>query len=152
MKAAFYKGRKKGLVGIFDVAVHHWEDGPYAHVELMFADGSCASATYLDKGVRFANTPTSAVVVDFTDPDWDFIDLPGFDEVTAKQWFVDHDNAKYDTAGDAHFVIGFIKHDPTEFFCSESVAAALGIQDPWRLDPNALYVVLKWVTSLKATA
>lgn len=139
MRAAFYKGRKPGIAGIFDVAVHHWEDGCYAHVELVFADGSSASSTFLDGGVRF----TKPGDIDFTADDWDFIELVGFDEASARAWFEQHVGDKYDVWGDARFVCGLIHQRPHEEFCSEAVGAALELEDAWRFDPNALACALR---------
>lgn len=140
MRAAFFKGTKSGLSALFDICVHVWEAGQYAHVELLLTDGRSASATFLDGGVRFA-PPGS---IDFTDTtQWDIVDLPGFDEAAAINWFTKHDEDKYDLWGDARFVVGFIKQDSKAEFCSEAVGAALGFEESWRLDPNALYIVVK---------
>jgi hypothetical protein len=144
MRAAFYKGTKPGLAALFDIGVHEWEAGDYAHCELIFSDGSAASSTFLEGGVRIA-APGS---IDFTNGQWDFIDLSkGFDEPAARKWFEQHDGDKYDCWGDAHFVCGFIHEKPNQEFCSEAVGAALGFTQSWRLDPNAFYVALARVAA-----
>jgi hypothetical protein len=144
MQAAFYKGTKPGLAALFDIGVHEWEEGHYAHAVLIFSDGRSASSTYLGDGV--AISPAGAI--DFDAADWDFIDLTGFDEAAALQWFEAHVGAKYDTLGDAHFVVGFIKHSKGKYFCSEAVGEALGFRQAWRFDPNGLYCALSRVREI----
>lgn len=142
MKVAFYKGTKPGLAALFDIGVHAWEAGNYAHVELILSDGRAASSTFLEGGVRIA----PAGSIDFSEKDWDFLELPeGFDEATAVAWFEQHDGDKYDCWGDAHFVVGFIRQKANQQFCSEAVGAALGFEQSWRFDPNAFYYALKRV-------
>lgn len=140
MKAAFFKGTKPGLAALFDIGVHVWEAGSYAHVELVLSDGRSASSTFLDGGVRFTEPGT----VNFADAtQWDVLDLAGFDEAAAIAWFDAHDGDSYDVWGDAHFVCGFIHQKPNAQFCSEAVGAALGFEQAWRFDPNALYFAVK---------
>lgn len=142
MKAAFFKGTKPGIAALFDIGVHEWEEGNYAHVELVLSDGRSASSTFLDGGVRF--TPPGSI--DFSDAaQWDLVDLTGLDEAVAVAWFTQHEGDKYDTWGDAHFVCGLIHHKPHEEFCSEAVGTALGFEQAWRFDPNALCFALKRV-------
>lgn len=140
MKAAFFKGTKSGLAALFDIGVHEWEAGDYAHVELVFSDGSSGSSTFLDGGVRVAKAGT----INFADgTQWDLLELPGLDEPAALAWFATHDGDKYDLWGDAHFVIGLIRQKDRQEFCSEAVGSALGFEQAWRFDPNALYFALK---------
>jgi hypothetical protein len=143
MKAAFFKGTKPGLAALFDIGVHAWEEGDYAHVELIVSDGRSLSSTFLDGGVRAA----PAGSINFDDAtQWDVIDLgDAFNEAAALAWFSKHEGDKYDTWGDAHFVCGFIHHKPNEEFCSEAVGAMLGFEQSWRLDPDVLAVAIKRV-------
>jgi hypothetical protein len=141
MKAAFFKGTKSGLSALFDIGVHVWEAGNYAHVELVLSDGRACSSTFLEGGVRIAPAGT----IDFNEKDWDFLDLAGFDEAAALSWFEQNDDAKYDVWGDAHFVVGFIHQSAKQFFCNEAVGTALGFEQPWRFDPNSFYYALKRV-------
>lgn len=149
MRAAFFKGTKPGLAALFDIGVHEWEEGTYAHVELVLSDGRSASSTFLDGGVRFT-TPGSINFADTTQ--WDVIDLPGFDEAAAIAWFNAHESDKYDSWGDAHFVCGLIHHKSNEEFCSEAVGTALGFEQAWRFDPNALYFAVKRCVALSGKA
>lgn len=150
MKAAFFKGTKPGLAALFDIGVHEWEAGSYAHSELVLSDGRACSSTFLEGGVRIAPAGT----INFADASqWDLLDLTGlFDEAAALAWFTAHKGDKYDSWGDAHFVCGFIHQKPNAEFCSEAVASALGFEDAWRLDPNALYFVLKRFCVMKTKA
>ncbi|MEX3935078.1 hypothetical protein AB4Y32_25355 [Paraburkholderia phymatum] len=147
MKAAFFKGSSSGLGALVDFGIRAWEDGSYSHVELVFSDGRSGSSTSTDGGVRF----TSAGSINFSDASqWDLLDLEGFDEVAALAWFDKHAGDKYDLWGDAHFVVGLIHENKREEFCSEAVGAALGFEQAWRFDPNALYYALKRFTTFKA--
>lgn len=137
MKAAFYKGTRPGLAGIYNRLVRWWTKSPYSHVELIFYEGKrlngslAASASNMDGGVR-------TKVIEF-DPDrWDFIELPDSLEDRAWQWFCKHDGAPYDLVGNLQFVLAPIPHSQLRWFCSEAVAAALGIPDPWRYSPGTL--------------
>lgn len=137
MKAAFYKGTRPGLAGIYNRLVRWWTKSPYSHVELVFYDGErltgwlAASASNMDGGVR-------TKVIDFDPARWDFIELPEVLEDRAWQWFCEHDGAPYDLVGNLQFVLAPIPHSQRRWFCSEAVAAALGIPDPWRYSPGTL--------------
>lgn len=135
MRAAFYKATRSGVQGLYNRLVRAWEPGDYSHGELIFSDGMAASASFIDKGVRFKQ-------IDFNPDHWDFVDLRGFDERYARQWFIDHEKAKYDLRGQMHFVVGPETGDKDRYFCSEAMAAALRLKDPWRYGPNLLHAVL----------
>lgn len=53
MKAAFYKGTRPCLQGLYNIAVRAVTKGVYSHCELLFSDDQCASASFIDNGVRF---------------------------------------------------------------------------------------------------
>lgn len=133
MKLAFYKGRRGGFAGLFDAAVRWWTRGPYSHVELVFDDHLSASASTRDGGVRFKR-------IDFHPDRWDFVEIGG-DWQAALAWFEAHKGQGYDYAG----LFGFVWRPGNgvnrRWFCSEAVAAALGIRDPWRFCPNALAAI-----------
>jgi hypothetical protein len=147
MRAAFFKGTKKGLAALFDIGVREWENGRYAHVELIFSDGYAASSTFLDGGVRFA----APGAIDFNAEEWDFLDLSPLDEHAARAWFEANAGKGYDSWGDAHFVVGFISQSKDKYFCSEAVGAALGFIESWRFDPNALFCALDRVLAAYET-
>lgn len=135
-RAAFYTGTRTGLPGFYNRLVRWFERGPYSHCELVFSDGAAASASFMDRGVRFKH-------IEF-DPDrWDFVDLPAQYEFAARAWFVDHDGQAYDIVGNIRFLLGFLPDSKHKWFCSEAMAAALGIYEPFRYGPNGLWSVLK---------
>lgn len=131
MKAAFYKGTRPGLAGIYNILVRWWTRSPYSHCELVFKDGQAASASFLDHGVRFKQ-------ISFDPDHWDMFDLPDRLEAKARAWFVIHDGDEYDLLGNAHFIIGPVGDEKAQWFCSEAIAAALGIPNPERYDPGTL--------------
>ena len=136
IRAAFYKGTRPGLPGVYNQLVRWWTRSPYSHCELVLSGGWCGSASFMDGGVKLR-------VIDF-DPDrWDFVDLPAVLEPAALAWFDKHRDAKYDLLGNLHFVISCVADDKKRWFCSEAIAAALGIPDPWRYDPGTLASALK---------
>lgn len=131
MKAAFYKGNKT-LTGAF---IRFWEGGSYSHVELVFSDGSAASASLMDGGVRQKQ-------INFRPEHWDFVDLPDGLEDEALAFLVQTNGMPYDLIGQIRFLIAPFKGQKEKFWCSEWVAAALGMDQPWRYGPNGLYAAL----------
>jgi hypothetical protein len=140
-KVAFYKVNHTGIQGIYSRGVRLWTKTPYSHCELIFSDGMAASASFMDHGVRFK-------AIEFDPAKWDFIDLPDYLEAKARQWFKDHEGQPYDLLGNLHFVIGVVGDDKNKWFCSEAVAAALGIDKAWRYDPGDLYPILKRISEM----
>lgn len=141
LRAAFYKGTHAGLPGVYNRLVRWWTRSPYSHVELLFHGGrEAASSSYMDGGVRFKS-------IDFDPALWDFVDLPVTAEMAAKAylWFIDHDGDAYDLLGNAHFVFSAIGDDKRKWFCSEAVAAALGMPNPERFDPGTLHAALSFL-------
>ena len=131
MKAAFYKGTRPGLAGIYSRAVRWWTKSAYSHVELVLTTGRAWSSSFEDGGVR-------SKLIDFDPARWDLVDLPPALEHAAVAWFEAHRGAGYDLVGNLQFVISPIPHSRSRWFCSEAVAAALGIPDPWRYSPGTL--------------
>ena len=139
MKLASYKATRPGLQGIYSRAVRVVDRGPYSHCELIFSDGLSASASYIDKGVRFKK-------IDYSQhPEhWDIIDLPGFDEARARSWFEVNEGAPYDLLGNVRFVLPLVPESDIGWFCSEALLAALGFREAWRHGPNGAAAVLAW--------
>lgn len=128
MKIALYKGRGR----IFNKLISWWTRGPYSHCELIFSDGLSASSSFLDKGVRFKNINYAA-----HPENWDFIELDkSFDELFARQFFLDRVGLGYDVQGILGFVFRRVSHWKKKWFCDEIVLASLGIKDSWRFNPN----------------
>jgi hypothetical protein len=136
MNAAFYKGTRPGLHGVYNRAVRLWTRGPYSHCELVFGDGIAASASLMDGGVRMKR-------IDFDAAKWDFVPLPWADAARARRWFIDRDGMPYDVLGNLRFVVPPLPDAPLRFFCSEAVLAALGFAEAWRFCPNGAHDILK---------
>lgn len=135
--AALYKSNRPGISGLYNRMVRWWERGPYSHCELIFSDGLAASSSYTDGGVRFKH-------IDFHPEHWDFIELPAHLEPLARYWFEKHAGEKYDMRGNVRFFAGFMNDGDGQWFCSEALAAALGMKESWRYGPNGLAAVLKF--------
>jgi hypothetical protein len=131
MRVAFYKSIRPGIQGIYSHAVRWWTRSPYSHCELVFADGTAASSSYLDGGVRFKQ-------IEFDQVKWDFVDIEG-DEIAARLWFHEHAGRAYDLLGNVGFVLGPVRDAADHWSCAESVAAALGYPEPWRYSPAILH-------------
>jgi hypothetical protein len=151
-RAYFYKGTRPGMAGIYNRLVRARGDGKYSHVELSFgpvkgATGEwAASSSFEDKGTRFK-------MIDFSDANWDYIDLPQ-EWLDAAYLFMaeaSRNNKGYDLLGNVHIALGFIPNSKDKFFCSEAIAAALKLDEPFRFEPNALYVVIKRMVELYNT-
>ena len=136
MKAAFYRGTRPGLQGLYSRAARFIDRGPYSHCELIFSDGLSASASYIDKGVRMKR-------IDYDPEHWDIVDLAGFDEQAARDWFEDRLGEGYDLWGNLRFIFGWVHDDDGKWFCSEALMAALGFAEPWRFGPNGAASALK---------
>lgn len=131
LKAAFYRGTRPGIAGIYNRIVRWWTRSEFSHVELVLSTGRAWSASFADGGVRNK-------LIDFDSANWLVIDLPLELEQAAEAWFRAHRGAKYDLLGNLQFVLSPIPHSQGRWFCSEAVAAALGIPDPWRYSPGTL--------------
>lgn len=125
MRLALYKA--PGTLA--DKAIRLFTGSPYSHVELVI-NGMCCSSSIRDGGVRVKSF--------WLDPEkWDVIDIPG-DEAKAWEWFATHAGEKYDWSGVWRFAIPFLPHRRNQWFCSEAVAAALGLVEPDLWDPGML--------------
>lgn len=140
-KAAFYKGTHPGWPGVYNRLVRAVEHGRYSHVELIFSDGMAASSSFMDHGVRFK-------AISFDPALWDLVELPARLEAAARDWVISHAGWGYDLWGNVHFIFGWVRDSNGKVCCSESVAAALGMEDPWRFEPNALASALKLIEPL----
>lgn len=139
LRVAFYKGTRPGFPGLYNRAVRKKERGPYSHCEFVFSDGWSASSSFEDKGVRFK-------YITYDPSRWDIFDLPYLDEDKVRQWFKDHIADKYDVMGNVYQLFGFFRPTPGRAFCSAALAAAAGLDDPFRFGPNALACVFRAIS------
>ena len=126
MKLAFYKAPGTWA----DKAIRLFTGSAYSHVELVI-NGMCYSSSIQDSGVRCKG-------INIHSGNWDVVDIPG-DERKALKWFADHDGQAYDWAGVFRFLLPLLPNSANRWFCSEAVAAALGIKDPEAYTPQDLY-------------
>ena len=138
MKATFYKGTRPGLQGIYSRAVRWIDRGPYSHCELIFRDGLSGSASYIDGGVR-----VKAIDYSKHPEHWDFMALPGELEDYARDWFEFNMGLPYDLMGNVRFLLPWLSDSEKGWFCSEAMAAALRLKEPWRFGPNGLSALLR---------
>ena len=134
MKIALYKATHSGMAGVYNRLVRWWDNGIYSHCELVFSDGISASSSYMDKGVRFKN-------IVYDPAKWDFIEVPDRYELAARAWFEAHVGQGYDLIGNARFALGFLDSPSDKWFCSDSIFAALGFKEPWRISPCMVPVI-----------
>lgn len=131
VQLAFYRGpATKPWDRFRHWCVRAWTNSKWSHVELVI-DGICHSSSPRDGGVR-------AKVIDLRSGKWDVIDIQA-DTARALQWFKDHDGQDYDWAGIARFVLPLLPHNDDQWFCFESVSAALGLENPHKMTANKLY-------------
>jgi hypothetical protein len=136
LQVAFYKGTRPGIAGLYNRLTRWLDHGPYSHCELVFGDGESASASFMDGGVRFKR-------IGYSSGQWDFVPIPLRYELAARVWFTLHQGAAYDLMGNLNALLGFVPDSTDKWFCSEAIAAALQLTEPWRYKPNGLAAVLK---------
>jgi hypothetical protein len=136
MKFAFYK--KKST--LLDRIICWWERGQYSHVEAILSVNDDATFTIASSvpgtGVRITTCSMSC-------DEWDIIEGPG-DVETVRAWFANREGLPYDYRGLFGFVLRpTVGEDKGKYFCSEACATAIGMQEPWRFDPNAFADALR---------
>ena len=132
-QVAFYKGRGR----IFNRLVSWWLRGPYSHCELILAASptlaTCASSSYVDGGVRVKTMRL--------EPEhWHIVDVES--DALPEVWLQLHRGDGYDILGLLGFVWRRACGEQRKWFCSEAVAAMLGMPEPWRFDPMTLWAAL----------
>jgi len=132
VKVAFHKTGKR----VGDRLIKWWDAGPYSHCEVVFSDGLWASASLMD------NMKVRGKHINPSKGSWDYLELPASYELAARNFFARTEGADYDLFGLLHFVIAPIQGSKDKYWCSEWVAEALGLQEPWRYGPNGLYHML----------
>ncbi len=135
MRAAFYKGTRPGIDGLYNRLGRFLDRGPYSHCELQMSDGVSWSSSFMDGGVRGKRIGYSSVGC------WDFIEIPSiFTEARARRWFDANAGKGYDVWGNVRFFCGLARDSTDRWFCSEACAAALGFREPFRYGPNGLAI------------
>lgn len=132
MRVAFHKGGN--LIG--DKLIKWWDDGIYSHAEVIFSDGLWASASFMD------SMEVRGKFIVPGENKWDYLTMPAVYEQPARDFFLKTQGVKYDLFGQARFVIAPLRGMSDKYWCSEWVAEALGLREPWRYGPNGLYNVL----------
>jgi len=140
MYYAFYKGREEGFFrGFFDWVVRFWMRGEYSHVEAILQDHGDGTYTIASSvpgvGIRIATQTLPK-------EDWDIFEGPGNAE-DVRKWYEQNLHADYDYLGLLGFVLRRVVGEKSSYFCSESVCYAIGCDEPWRFDPNALADLVK---------
>jgi hypothetical protein len=135
MKVALYKGKRGGFAGAFDAAVRWWTRGAYSHVELIFSDGMSASASARDGGVRFKD-------IEYHPDRWDIIEIEA-DEEYARAFIEKRVGLGYDYFGLFGFVWRPHNGAASLWFCSELIAGALKLNDPWRYCVNTISSIFR---------
>lgn len=135
MHVAHYKGRTR----MFNRLVCWYLRGHVSHTELVLCTDTagvslCASSSFMDGGVR-------AKWIALDPEHWELREVIG-DRAKALQWLEDHKGQGYDVLGLLGFVWRRIEGARKRWFCSEAVAAMLGLPDPWRFDPMTLWAAL----------
>ncbi len=138
-KLAMYKGKGN----LFNALVRYWDGGVYSHCELVFGDGLCASASYRD------GQQVRGKQIEFDDDHWDFIDLPDELEAGARRFYEMTEGTGYDLIGQIRFVAAPYHGQEKKFWCSEWIANAIGLTEPWRYGPNGLAASLSDMLRLR---
>lgn len=133
MKFAFEKSS-----GPVKSTIKWWDEGPYCHVECIFSEN--ADGTY-DIASSKAFQGVRVLKNQILDPsNWEIIDCPSADLISAKEWFQKHNGEHYYYGGIFGFVFRPLADGSrTKWFCSDACcAASLGIAESWRISPNCL--------------
>ncbi|WP_194094685.1 hypothetical protein [Marivivens aquimaris] len=135
---AFYKDDSRWLDKIIQLAT----GGPYSHVEMIAGPAEvdechlCLSSSWRDGGVR-------SKYIRLRSEAWDVVQLPVPAECTS---FIETRlGLKYDVAGVLlSRVCPLDIFGPNRWFCSEIIAAALGMSRYHAISPNGLYDIVTY--------
>ncbi len=115
--------------------------GVYSHNEIVIGSHPfddvcrCISASAMDGGVR-------EKYMQLDKDKWDVAQVDA--DLDRIEWWVDvYKGRPYDYFGAVAVRLPFLSREhPQKFFCSEACGGMLGLDEPWRLDPCALHVVV----------
>ena len=82
---------------------------------------------------------------------WDLVQVPA-DAAAVRAWWEANDGRPYDALGLFGFIARRIKGLRGAYWCSEAVAASLGLRDPWRMSVASLRVVVDAINDKEPTA
>ncbi|AUQ89421.1 MULTISPECIES: hypothetical protein [Phaeobacter] len=141
---AFYKGlATTPWHRLQDAGIRFATGGRYSHVEFIAGAAEfhmrleCLSSSGRDGGVR------SKMMV-LRPANWDLVQL-AIDPDGPVDFIRSRIGARYDYTGLLlSHVLAFGHHDKDRWFCSEVIAAALGLPNPQRLSPQLLFDVVTW--------
>lgn len=112
-----------------------WESGLFSHVEIVFGDGECFSASPREGKCRWKK-------IDFKHDRWVFVKLPDtYDELRIRYRCGEINGRRYDWIGIFFtFVLPFDFDWYRWYFCSEAVSEVVySLQHPNRYSPNGLF-------------
>jgi hypothetical protein len=133
MYLAFYKAEHGTITDKFVSSVIR---SKYSHVEFVFSDGVCASASPREKGVRFKK-------INLNNGKWDLYPIKQsiLNETKVSTWFLKHLGQKYDTLGAIGSGIGLNLYSEDKKFCSLCLAIIFNLNDI-NLNPETLRLTL----------
>lgn len=153
MKVAFYKVTQQNATALDKVIAWwtsdfkekfngDWKLG-YSHTEIVFSDGVMISSSPREATVRAKEHTVNAEA-------WDYIDVSGLDESTARVFAETQLGKAYDWFGVSGFVVA-VRDNESKWFCSELSSRILQIAgcvkigefNPGRISPNRLYKLLQ---------
>lgn len=131
----FYKGRHSGHLFSWLLA---WLDRTiYSHAVIVWA--------VLDDGAAYVSEATIAGVRTHTrvwKPElWELVEVKA-EAIDVHRWWLSNEGRPYDAIGLLGFIARRIKGLRGAYWCSEAVAASLGLRDPWRFTVAMLRVVV----------
>ncbi|MBQ4826537.1 hypothetical protein J4729_18600 [Leisingera sp. HS039] len=141
---AFYKGRSANpWHRLQDTAIRFATGGQYSHAEFIAGAAEfdvpleCLSSSGRDGGVR-------AKPMVLRPSNWDLVQM-AIPPHGPAEFIRSRIGARYDYTGllMSH-VLAFGRHDECRWFCSEIIAAAVGLPNPQRLSPQLLFDVVTW--------
>ena len=138
IKVAFYTGNG----GLLNKTIRWGTNSQVSHVELVDHDDICWSSSHTDGGVRRKK-------INLKSGNWKVIPVAWADD-KAVDFVRNHLDAKYDYMGVLlSHVVSLHRHSKDKWFCSEIVAASLGLINPHSLSPAHLESVIKMLNAVQ---
>lgn len=122
MQLALYRGRptREGVTHRDDL-IRAMVDGEFVHCGLRFSDGKVGEATDVNgAGVGIVDREFGAA-------GWLLVDIPGFDEATARAWFEAEHAYDFDATGRQNPKNRSPALPPDPSYCATACALALGL-------------------------